>query len=439
MVKLQHSDERLAQSVSSFRISLIMFSGIAILTSAAIDAVPAYHDANEGKPLCAHWASLHVSSLALGCANSIAFRRRIYRNKGLTEEERRAELRVVSESLSTYMPLILAVIWVVLGFAAGVIVDRVALPRVAQTRMVAESFWLSSSAVAVRGVAVLWGTIAGLYAALETVNLSTRIDFLIGRVLLVLILGSATLVAARFAAGAISHYGGGVEKRLLSASLFASVAETVVVIFGVLIILNSLGIAITPLLTALGVGGLAVALALKDTLANLFSGIQIVASRQLRPGDYVKLESGFEGIVEDVNWRNTTIRELPNNLIVIPNDKLAQSIFTNYHLPEAELTVSVPVAVAYGNDLDEVERVALEAAGAALDDMNTSVRDQPYVRFRELGDSTVSLTVHMRAPQFQDQFKARSYLIKRLYDGLNRAGLGPVPQRVPRKSELGRL
>jgi small-conductance mechanosensitive channel len=209
--------------------------------------------------------------------------------------------------------------------------------------------------------------------------------------------------------------------------------------FDVLIILNSLGIAITPLLTALGVGGLAIALASKDTLANLFSGIQIVASRQLRPGDYIKIESRFEGVVEDVNWRNTTIRELANNLIVIPNEKLAQSIFTNYHLPQAELTVSVPVAVAYGSDLDEVEWVALDAASAALADMHAQVGDRPYVRFRDLSESTVNLTVHVRMPEFADQFQARSYLIKRLYDGFNRTGLGPMPQRVPRKSELGRL
>lgn len=345
----------------------------------------------------------------------------------------------MNASISTYVPLILAVVWIIIGVAAGYVVDRVVLRRLADSRAAHENFWLGVSLDAVGGIAILWGTAAGLYAAAQTINLNSRIELLIGQVLLILVLGSATLVAARFTAGAVARYGRGVEKRVLSASLFSSVAQTIVVIFGVLIILNSLGIAITPLLTALGVGGLAVALALKDTLANLFSGIQIIASRQLRPGDYVKLESGFEGIVEDVNWRNTTIRELPNNLIVIPNDKLAQSIFTNYHLPEAELTVSVPVAVAYGNDLDEVERVALEAAEAALEDMNAIVRDRPYVRFRELGDSLVALTVNMRAPQFQDQFKARSFLIKRIYDGFNKAGLGPVPQRVPRKSELGRL
>jgi small-conductance mechanosensitive channel len=256
---------------------------------------------------------------------------------------------------------------------------------------------------------------------------------------MVLVLASITFVAARFAASAVSHYGGGVEKRLLSASLFASIAQITVTVFGVLIILNSLGIAITPLITALGVGGLAIALALKDTLANLFSGIQIVASRQLRPGDYIKVESGFEGVVEDVNWRNTSIRELSNNITVIPNEKLAQSIFTNYALPKAELTVSVPVEVPYGNDLEEVERVALEAANAALDEMHAQVADRPYVSFRGMAESTVSLTVNVRAAEFADQFRARSYLIKHLYAGFNRAGLSPVQQQPSPTSEKGRL
>lgn len=238
-----------------------------------------------------------------------------------------------------------------------------------------------------------------------------------------MVLASATYVAARFAAGAVTYHGRGVGRRLLSASLFASVAQGIAIAFGALIVLSSLGIAITPLLTALGVGGLAVALALKEMLANLFAGIQIVASRQLRPGDYIKLDAGFEGLVEDVNWRTTTIRELRNNLIVVPNGKLAQSIFTNYHLPDAELTISVPIGVAYGSDLEQVERVALDAARGALDDMEARVSIEPSVRFRELGDSSVDFTVQMRAPQFVDQFRARSFLIKRPYEGFGRAGI----------------
>lgn len=360
-------------------------------------------------------------------------------NAGLAAVSGWAQFAVVRTGLYEYLPLVLAVVWVAFGILGGLAVDRIVLRRFEQTRTVNDSFWLAVTVHALDGIAIVWGTIAGLYAALETVDLNPRLDFVISRLLQVLALASATVVAARFAAGTVSHYGGGVEKRLLSASLFASIAQIVVITFGALIILNSLGIAITPLLTALGVGGLAIALALKDTLANLFSGIQIIASRQLRPGDYIKVESGFEGVVQDVNWRNTTISELSNNLVVIPNEKLAQSIFTNYQLPDAELTVSVPVMVPYGSDLDEVEHVALEAATAALDDMHAVVRDRPYVRFRDLGDAAVSLTVNIRTPQFADQFKARSYLIKRLYDRFTRAGLAPVPQEAARKTERGRV
>lgn len=330
---------------------------------------------------------------------------------------------MMTPTLGFHLSPIFSIAWVVAGVVAGVAIDRIVLPKLALTRAADTSYWFSISLDAVRGAAIFWGTAAGLYLALLSSNVDARIEAVAERFLVVVVLASATYVAARFAAGAVTCHGRGVGRRLLSASLFASVAQGIVIAFGALIVLSSLGIAITPLLTALGVGGLAVALALKETLANLFAGIQIVASRQLRPGDYIKLDAGFEGLVEDVNWRTTTIRELRNNLIVVPNEKLAQSIFTNYHLPDAELTISVPIGVAYGSDLDQVERVALDAARGALDDMEARVSIEPSVRFRELGDSSVDFTVQMRAPQFVDQFRARSFLIKRLYEGFGRAGI----------------
>ncbi len=100
-----------------------------------------------------------------------------------------------------------------------------------------------------------------------------------------------------------------------------------------MILLNLLGVSITPILTALGVGGIAVALALQDTLANLFAGFYVSLAGQLRVGDYIKLDSGGEGYITDITWRSTTIRALQNNLIIVPNAKLAQAIVANYHLP----------------------------------------------------------------------------------------------------------
>jgi small-conductance mechanosensitive channel len=104
-----------------------------------------------------------------------------------------------------------------------------------------------------------------------------------------------------------------------------NLTKIVVFAVGILTILETLGIPIIPLFTALGIGGLAVALGLQDTLSNLFAGIQVIAAKQIRPGDYVKLELGEEGYVTDITWRYTTIRSSPNNRIIVPNAKVSSA------------------------------------------------------------------------------------------------------------------
>jgi small-conductance mechanosensitive channel len=196
--------------------------------------------------------------------------------------------------------------------------------------------------------------------------------------------------------------------------LITTLASIAVWSIGLLLVVQTLGVAIAPVLTALGVGALAVALALKDTLENLFSGLQIIASGQIRSGDYIKLESGIEGYVTDITWRTTTVRDLSDNLVVVPNAKLAQTSFTNYALPERELSVSVQVLVPYDADLGLVERVTLEAARQILRETGAPPAFEPSLRFTELGNENVKLTVFLRASAFVDQFKLRSDFIKRL-------------------------
>ncbi len=128
------------------------------------------------------------------------------------------------------------------------------------------------------------------------------------------------------------------------------------------------------MLTALGVGGLAVALALQDTLANLFAGIHILASKTVQPGDYIRLSSGEEGYVEDINWRQTTVRALSNNLVVIPNGQLAKTNMTNFMRPEQQLTILVQVGVAYDSDLEHVERVTTEVVAEVMTEITGASR-----------------------------------------------------------------
>jgi small-conductance mechanosensitive channel len=113
-----------------------------------------------------------------------------------------------------------------------------------------------------------------------------------------------------------------------------------------------LGISITPIITAFGVGGLAVALALQDTLANLFSGIYLILSNNIRPDDYIKLDSGEEGYIIDITTRVTKMRTLSKNVVVNPNQKLSRAIITNYYLPGKSMGISIRFSVSRDVDLE---------------------------------------------------------------------------------------
>lgn len=222
------------------------------------------------------------------------------------------------------------------------------------------------------------------------------------------------------------------EVDIARVSIFEQFTKWLVVILGIFIILYSLGIPIGPLLTGFGIGGLAVALALQDTLSNFFSGIHILLSKQVRPGDYVKLDSGEEGYVVDITWRNTVIRELPNNLIIVPNSRLSKAIIKNYYFPEKELSIIIQVGVSYDSDLDKVEKVVLDVAKEVMVEISGGVPDfEPVVRFHTLSDFSINFNVVLRVREFMDQYIVRHEFIKRLIDRFRKEGIViPYPTRI---------
>jgi small-conductance mechanosensitive channel len=202
---------------------------------------------------------------------------------------------------------------------------------------------------------------------------------------------------------------------------------------GFLIMLNVMGISIAPLLTALGVGGLAVALALQDTLANLFSGIHILVERSVRVGDFIRLETGQEGFVDDISWRTTRIRMTTNNLVVIPNSKLSQSVVTNYSLPEKQMALQIPVGVSYGSDIDAVEQTLLEIAQKAIGELpGLLASPAPQVRFIPgFGESSLDLTLVVQVREFSDQVPVQHELRKRIFKTFKAKGIEiPYPHRT---------
>ena len=271
----------------------------------------------------------------------------------------------------------------------------------------------------------LWSLLVGAYASQAHWHLAPEHTLLVTRGLFVVAAVSATLFAAAIVSRVIADYGpAGASPSMAVTSLTQTVARALVIGIGALVVLNGLGVSITPMLTALGVGGLAVALALQEPLGNLFAGITTSAAGQVRVGDYVQLDSGIEGYVEDFGWRLTRIRMLSGNLVLVPNARLAQAVVTNYHLPAHELDVQVDVGVAYASDLGKVERVTAEVAESVMRDVPGGVPGfQPRVRFHTFAATSINFSVVMRVTEFVDQFVVKHEFVKRLHARYGQEGI----------------
>lgn len=208
--------------------------------------------------------------------------------------------------------------------------------------------------------------------------------------------------------------------------------KIVFIAVGGMIILDNLGISLTPLLTTLGIGSLAVAIALQDTLGNFFAGLHIKADRPVQVGHFIRLESGEEGYVTHIGWRSTRIQMLPNNMVVVPNNKLVQSVITNYYLPDRELAVLVQVGVHYDSDLKKVERVTCEVAKEVLQKVPGGVPGfEPFIRYHTFSDSSINFAVILRAQEFVDNFLIKHEFIKKLQERYKQEGITiPFPMRT---------
>ncbi len=284
-----------------------------------------------------------------------------------------------------------------------------------------------------RGPFWIWTLILGIYLAVEYANLPSKTERLLGRTLEILWIISLTWIASRLAGNFVRHYGTRVRGTTKVTSLSRNLAQLFVWCLGTAALLRYLGISVVPILTALGVGGLALALALQDTLSNLFAGFYVTMAGQVRPGDYIRLSSGEEGYVSDISWRSTTIRALTNNMIIIPNAKLAQAIVTNFHLPERRMAVNIAVGVAYGTDPDRVEKVLLEEVHAATGNLSGLLSEPaPAVRLIPgFGDSSLNFTLTCHVGEFVDQFPVQHDLRKRILRRFQLEGIDmPFPTRT---------
>lgn len=316
------------------------------------------------------------------------------------------------------------------ALGVGLLINAIVIRRLQKIAERTKGQWDDAVALELKKRIPLWSALVGIWVSIgfwpthpadsivpyRWVSLSTGI--LVGIAIL-----SVTFAASAIATRLVSDFGPRSHPGTPVSGLMKNVVRLIIVIIGVLVLLKSAGVEITPMLAALGVGGLAVALALQDPMSNLFAGLFITVGGQIRIGDYVRMEGGPEGVISDFKWHATQLQTMAGNMVIVPNAKLAQAIVTNFERPTQEVGVGVEMTVAPDSDLAEVERIALTVAGSIGDVTGAVAGAEPSVRFQTFSDLGVRFTVSVRSKQFADQFLIRHELVKRLHAALRHAGI----------------
>ena len=276
--------------------------------------------------------------------------------------------------------------------------------------------------------------LCSIYAGLELVPLPHRIE----RVASKLIFSLTVVVVFYFPARVlviflrrVGQRNPGMERATNPAIL---VVRGLFAVLAVVLVLENLGISLTAIWTTLGVGSVAVALALQETLSNLFAGLYLLAERPVSPGDYIKLDSGQEGYVIQIGWRSTRMRTQANNIVFIPNSVMAKAVITNYSLPELMVSVTIAARVAYGSDPRQVEKLLLDVTReAARDGVAGLLLDPPpSVNLNPgFGESSLDFSLGVNVRRFEDQVPVQSELRKSILARFAAQGiLVPFPTRT---------
>lgn len=203
-------------------------------------------------------------------------------------------------------------------------------------------------------------------------------------------------------------------------------------VFAFTLILGHFGVEIAPLLAGLGVAGLAVALGLQETLANLFAALFLVMDKSINIGDYIELEDGTKAYIEDVSWRSVRIRTIGGNTIIVPNSTFVGQKISSYDYPESPYSMSIRLGVAYGSDLDFVEKIAIQAAKNVIELEGIKIKDNnPIVRFKAFADSSIEFIVIVAIDRVTDESRVKHALVKEIDKQFKKENIEiPFPQRV---------
>lgn len=335
----------------------------------------------------------------------------------------------------------MSIVGFVVTVCIGVVIDRWVIGRV--KRFAARTGWTAGEPVAkaLSGAPTILAVLIGTANALSLSPLSPSRIVLANTAITAASIILITWVIERAVSGMLESYGASENALIPTTTIFNTIVKLVIYLIGALVAMHAVGISITPMITALGIGGLSIALALKDTLSNLFAGIQVILSKQITIGDYVQLGAAQEGYVVDINWRNTTIRTLANSTVIVPNGNVATGVITNFGRTQHELSFSVPMHVSYDSDLERIERLIHDViATMQIDFSDKMPAVTPGIRYQGFGESSINVNAVLKVFEYEFQFEMRHEFVKRMHRVFTAEGIHiPYPTReiVRKGSTLG--
>ena len=320
----------------------------------------------------------------------------------------------------------IVVVALLLAFLSKYIIGAIVKPFTQKTKTIIDDLIIEAINAPIFA-AIIAG---GLWIGINRILTVARTESIVNKIFIIVIIGIIGLAVSRIVHALLEWYSVEIAPRTASdfddrmVPLLSRVADIIVYSFAFLVILGRIGVNIGPYLAGLGIGGLAVALALQPTLTNFLSGTYVISDSVIRKGDYIQLESGVEGTVEEIGWRITKIRHWQGNLIILPNTKLSDAVVTDFEKPDLSMVFGVDGGVSYDSDLDKVEQVIVEVATAVLKNNAEGVKDfTPSVKFKNFGDSNINFSVILKAQNRAGTFALKHYFIKALHKRFQNEGI----------------
>lgn len=270
----------------------------------------------------------------------------------------------------------------------------------------------------------------GIKLAVLSLHFSPGVYDILNDIIVAVILALSTYALIIILEGSINLWGKGVTDKINPRvnkdlmPLFVTFSKIFIVSIVLIVILSRFDIDIGPFIASIGIMGIAIGFAVKDSLANIISGIFLAMDRSIAAGDMVTIDNDT-GIIKEVGVRNTKLLTYDNEIIVIPNNELANKKFKNYVLPDPAYRVTVVFSVVYGSDVDRVEEVvinALKAMDGVLDD------PEPICYFEEMADFSLIFHARFWIPDYNEKLARKKDGTRLIYRTLYESGIGiPFP------------